>query len=146
MDSINPPGRSASGWQAQNWPPVITHKSTPPFWLSSPSAPASGGMKRVSGYPLPGRQLQAAGSQSLLQKALSTLQKQVEADSVQSPFPPEAPWTGAGRLPLPSTPPPPLQPRAAHSHTTSIAPPDVSLTQPTLPWSSSVDAKHIQSM
>lgn len=64
VDSINPPGRSASGWQAQNRPPVITHKSTPPFWLSSPSAPARGGMKRVSGSPLPGRQLQAAGSQS----------------------------------------------------------------------------------
>ena len=143
MDSVNPPGRSASGWQAQNRPPVITHKSTPPFWLSSPSAPASGGMKRVSGSPLPGRQLQAAGSQSLLQKAPSTLQKQVEADSVQSPFPPEAP---CGSAALPSTPPPPLQPRAAHSHTTSIAPPDVSLTQPTLPWSSSVDAEHIQSM
>ena len=54
VDSINPWGRSASGWQAQNRPPVITHKSTSQIQLSSPSAPASGGMKRVSGCPLPG--------------------------------------------------------------------------------------------
>lgn len=69
----------------------------------------------------------AAGSQSLLQKAPSTLQKQVEANSVQSPFLPEARWTGTGRLPFHPHTRPHSSPGQPTLTPTSIAPPDVSL-------------------
>ena len=128
VDSINPWGRSASGWQAQNRPPVITHKSTSPIRLSSPSAPASGGMKRVSGCPLPGAT--AAGCRLTVSASESSVHPPEAGGGRQcaEPISTGSPVDRSESAALLPTHPPPLQPRAAHSHTTSIAPPDVSLT------------------
>lgn len=81
----------------QSSPPSPHH----PFWLSFPSATPSRVMTSSFRVPSPwGGQLRALpGSRPLVQKALATLQKQVEADSVQGHFY-RSPMGKSGPLPF----------------------------------------------